>query len=97
MLFRSKQNGQLTPVQEEQLDENTQKLGVLQKDIDRDTKEKENHKKEVEKCKSALLEIHKTLYPQVSIYIFDGFFMPKKEEEFIGMICKNNLIKSFPL
>lgn len=97
MLKILKQNGQLTPVQEEQLEENTQKLVVLQKDIDRDSKEKDRIKEEVEKCKSALLEVHKTLFPQVSIYIFDGFFMPKKEEEHMGMVCRNNLIKNFPL
>lgn len=97
MLKILQQNGQLNDVQNTQLEENTAKLEVLQKDLERDSKEKEKLKVDVDKCQKALLEVNQTLYPQVSIYIFDSFFMPKKEEEHVGMICKNSLIKRFPL
>ncbi|SCA58412.1 hypothetical protein AB751O23_AB_00160 [Chlamydiales bacterium SCGC AB-751-O23] len=97
MLKILQQNGQLNDMQNAQLEENSSKLEVLQKDLERDSKEKEKLKVDIEKCKKALLEVNKTLYPQVSVYIFDSFFMPKKEEEHLGMICRNSLIKRFPL
>lgn len=97
MLKTLQSSHELTEMQTQQLSDSVERLKALKKDLDRDMAERVRLKEEIENCKKAKLEVQNTLHPQVSLYIFDGYFLPKKPEERTGFICKENLIKRYPI
>lgn len=91
------QTQELSEAQVEQLENAQEKVAQLEEDIEYDREEEEIIQEEVDEQKDAYLEIIKTLYPHVDLYIFEGYYLPPEPETRTGFRCREGLIVRYSL
>lgn len=97
LLQERQQDQSLTEAQSEQLETAQENVVQLEEDIEYEREEEEAIKEEIESQKDAKLEILKTLYPHVDLYIFEGYYLPPEAEHRTGFCCKEGLVVRFSL
>ncbi len=53
--------------------------------------------KRVEDLKDARIEVIKRIYPQVDLYIYNGYLVPSEEDAYTAFVCKDRRIDKCPL
>ncbi|SCA63416.1 hypothetical protein SCG7109_AO_00110 [Chlamydiales bacterium SCGC AG-110-M15] len=97
LLKERQETHDLTVGQEEQLNFAMDKIEKIEEDIEYDREEEQEIRKEIEAQEDAKLEIIKTLYPHVDLYIFEGYYLPPTAENRTGFKCKEGLIVRYSL
>ena len=87
----------LSEAQQEQLSTTLERISGLEADLQYDREEEEELKKVIDSQKEARLEVVKTLYPQVDLFIFEGYYLPPNPESRTGFRCKEGLIIRYTL
>ncbi len=87
----------LTEAQAEQLKSSEELLTSLADQLQTRQSEIDRIKAEIATCEGGKLEVLKTLYPQVDVYIYNAYLLPTSKESFTGFICKNDMIIRYPL
>ena len=97
MLKLREENGSLTESQQEQISSYENNIKELEEDIEIDIEEEKRVRTEIEERKTARLEVIDTLYPQVDIHIFKGYFLPNENQKHTGFQCKNGLVVPYTI
>ena len=97
ILETKKQRTKLSAGQEEQLQKVLQEIPGLEDAIQFGQQEEGVIRGEIQKQKSARLEVIKTLYAQVDIHCFEAYYIPPTKEAYVGFKCQDGEIKRYQL
>ncbi|MDF2550116.1 MAG: polymerase [Chlamydiales bacterium] len=97
ILETKKQRSKLSAGQEEQLQKVLQEIPGLEDAIQFGQQDENLVRAEIQKQKSARLEILKTLHAQVDIYCFEAYYIPPTKEAYVGFKCQDGEIKRYQL
>jgi uncharacterized protein (DUF342 family) len=97
LLEQHQERAELSRIQKKQLMKAERQIPELEETLSFSQEQEEHIKEEIKIQRTARLEIHKDLFPQVDIFIFEGHMVPQKIETYTGFRYREGRIQRFSI